>query len=173
MFIESLNDVKFACSIFNMKNYFLAAALILSIAACKSDKKPSNVPENAINPEVLKNPASASGEADANLPSFEFKEETHDFGKIVQGEKVSYDFQFKNSGKGDLVISGANGSCGCTVPEYPKEAISPGGTGTIKVTFDSGGRQGHQEKTVTLVANTVPNTKVLKISATVDLPEGK
>ena len=131
------------------------------------------MPENAINPDVMKNPASASGDAKGALPTMEFTEDSHDFGAIVQGEKVSYSFTFKNTGKGDLVISSAAGSCGCTVPEYPKGAVPPGATGIIKVTFDSSGKEGHQEKTVTLTANTVPNTKVLKIMATVDIPADK
>ena len=157
-----------------MKYYLFAIVFWLAFASCRQDKRPSNLPENAINPDVMKNPASATGSDEkSKLPAFEFEEVTHDFGQMYQGDKVSYSFKFKNSGKADLVISSASGSCGCTVPEYPKDPISAGGSGVIKVTFDSEGKEGHQEKTVTLVANTIPNSKVLTITATVDLPKGK
>ena len=156
-----------------MKRYFLFVLMAVAVAACKEEKKPGGVPENALNPDVMKNPATASGETKGELPVFAFSEESHDFGAIVQGEKVSYSFRFVNVGKGDLVISSAAGSCGCTVPEYPKEAIPAGGSGVIKVTFDSSGKQGHQDKKVTLTANTIPNQKVLTITATVDIAEDK
>jgi len=154
-----------------MKYYILAVLFAFAIS-CKQEKQ-KGVPDNAINPDVMKNPASASGDANGKLPTMEFAEDTHDFGQMVQGEKVSYTFNFKNNGKADLVISSAAGSCGCTVPEYPKTAVPPGATGYVKVTFDSSGKQGHQDKTVTLVANTIPNSKVLHITATVDIPEDK
>jgi hypothetical protein len=156
-----------------MKRYFIVILLALAVAGCKDEKRPAGVPENGINPDVMKNPASAAGNTSDELPAFEFSEESHDFGEIVQGEKVSYSFKFKNSGKADLVISSASGSCGCTVPEYPRDPIPPGGSGVIKVTFDSAGKQGHQDKKVTLVANTIPNSKVLTVLATVDIAEEK
>src|SRR4051812_32163257 len=138
-----------------MKYYIFVALLTIAIIGCKQEKKPTGIPDNAINPDVMNNPASASGNAKANTAAWEFKETEHDFGGIVEGLKVSYTFTFKNTGTGDLVISSATGSCGCTVPEYPKTAVPAGATGVIKVTFDSSGKQGHQEKTVTLVANTI------------------
>jgi hypothetical protein len=152
--------------------YCVLAVLFAMVMACKPDKQ-RGVPDNAINPDVMKNPASASGKTEGDLPTMVFAEDTHDFGQMVQGEKVSYTFTFKNTGKSDLVISSATGSCGCTVPEYPKTAVPPGATGFIKVTFDSSGKQGHQDKTVTIVANTIPNSKVLHITSTIDIPEDK
>ncbi|MCX6292455.1 MAG: DUF1573 domain-containing protein [Bacteroidetes bacterium] len=142
--------------------------------ACHStEKKNSDIPENAINSDVVNNPASASGSNDAskdNVPVFEFAEESHDFGTITQGEKISYAFRFKNKGKIDLVIRAANGSCGCTVPEWPKEPIAPGKEGVVNVTFNSEGKEGKQDKTITLIANTIPNTKVLTIMGEVIKP---
>lgn len=155
-----------------MKTSFLAL-LTVFIISCGQQKKQGFVPNDAINPDVINNPASGTGDSKGKTSAWEFKEDEHDFGQIVQGEKVSYTFTFKNTGKGDLVISSATGSCGCTVPEYPKTAVPAGATGMIKVTFDSSGKEGHQEKTVTLVANTIPNSKVLKIMATVDIPSDK
>jgi hypothetical protein len=102
------------------------------------------------------------------LPVFEFAEEEFDFGLIEEGEVVIHDFKFTNTGDVPLVISAAQGSCGCTVPDYPRTPIAPGAEGVINVSFDSNKRGGKQEKTVTLTANTVPNVHVLKITANVN-----
>ncbi|MFN4298799.1 MAG: DUF1573 domain-containing protein [Thermaurantimonas sp.] len=100
-------------------------------------------------------------------PAFQFESEEHDFGIIEEGTVVTHDFVFTNVGKAPLVITSAQGSCGCTVPEYPRDPVMPGKKGVIKVSFDSSNRAGRQDKTVTLIANTVPNTKILKITSEV------
>lgn len=143
------------------------------LIACNSEPKNKNIPDNAINPDVINNPATASsaGNSKDNLPAYTFDVPEHDFGTISQGEVVSYAFHFKNSGKGDLVIRSASGSCGCTVPEWPKDPIKPGEDGNINVTFNSEGKEGQQYKTVTLIANTVPNTYTIAIKANVIKPE--
>ena|SRR6188768_1327639 len=147
----------------------LATLFLLNGCQGDSGKVKSEIPENAVNPESVNNPATASsqGEVENMLPVFQFKEESFDFGSITDGESVSHDFNFTNTGKSDLLISSANGSCGCTVPEYPKDAIKPGKQGVIKVTFNSKDKSGMQHKTVTLIANTVPNSKVLTITGEV------
>jgi hypothetical protein len=145
--------------------------VVSSLFACSGNKS-SDVPENAINPDVMNNPATAapSGNSKDNVPAYEFEFQEHDFGTITQGEKVSFAFRFKNSGKGDLIIRSANGSCGCTVPEWPKDPVKPGEGGVINVTFNSEGKEGLQNKTVTLIGNTIPNTYVLTIKANVIKP---
>jgi len=100
-----------------------------------------------------------------------FETEKHDFGTITQGDKVDYDFKFKNTGGSDLIITGAKGSCGCTVPEYPKEAIKPGVSGVIKVSFNSAGKSGKQAKSVTLFCNIKEGKKVLHINSNIEVPE--
>ncbi|MCF6132919.1 DUF1573 domain-containing protein [Flavobacterium wongokense] len=100
-----------------------------------------------------------------------FSESEYDFGTINQGDKVVHDFKFTNTGKADLLISKAKGSCGCTVPEYPKEAIKSGESGTIKVSFNSTGKHGETQKTVTLFCNTKDSIEILKIKATIEVPE--
>ena len=150
------------------KMRIMALVLVLGLG-CKSEKK-SDLPDNAINPTVIDNPVTASstkGDAD-NVPVFQFEESSHDFGNIFEGEKISFAFRFKNIGKADLVIRAAQGSCGCTVPEYPKEPIKPGDGGVINVTFDSQGKEGHQEKTVTIISNTMPNNYVITIIGNVE-----
>jgi hypothetical protein len=102
------------------------------------------------------------------LPDFKFEEENHNFGTIEEGTLAKYDFVFTNTGDAPLIITNASGSCGCTVPQWPREPIAPGEEGIIHVEFNSNNRTGNQTKTVTLDANTVPNKKVLRISAMVN-----
>ena len=85
-----------------------------------------------------------------------FKELTHDFGKIKQGDKVTYAFKFTNTGKSPLIIKDAIASCGCTKPEWPHTPVKPGESAAIKVTFNSLGKMGLQDKQVTITANTNP-----------------
>ena len=138
--------------------------LLLTFFCCKNEKK-SDLPDNAINPAIIENPVSASGTSNSkdNIPILEFESTSHDFETIDEGEKISFAFKFKNVGKGDLVIRAAQGSCGCTVPEYPKDPIPPGKGGIINVTFNSEGKEGQQHKTVTVISNTMPNTFILDV----------
>lgn len=109
-----------------------------------------------------------------NLPLTEIKFDklVHDFGKINEGEPAKTVFKFINTGKNPLVISSAIGSCGCTVPNWPKAAIEPGKTGEITVEFDSNKKSGEQVKTVTVKANTTPPSVELTIKSTV-IPKDK
>lgn len=141
-------------------------ATVLFLAACKSEGDGKE-----IGTDVISNSASADGNVNTNLPEMKFDEEEFDFGKITQGEKVSHAFHFKNTGKSNLIISGASGSCGCTVPEYPEEPIAPGAEGEINVVFSSEGKRGQQEKTVTIVTNCEPATKIIRIKTEVIVAE--
>ena len=85
-----------------------------------------------------------------------FKSNNYDFGKITAGENVAHDFEFTNTGTAPLIISNASATCGCTVPEYPKEPVAPGKSGIIKVVFNSAGKTGMQHKVVTLTSNANP-----------------
>ena len=110
------------------------------------------------------------GNDNTNQASFKFNEEEFNFGTIKQGENIKHDFEFTNTGKEPLIISNASGSCGCTVPEWPKEPIAPGAKAMIKVTFNSAGKQGVQDKTVTLQSNAQQNPMVLHLKGNVDRP---
>jgi hypothetical protein len=94
-----------------------------------------------------------------------FTQYEHDFGKVKQDSKNKYVFNFTNTGKEPLIIESATGSCGCTVPNYPKAPIPPGGTGEIEVEYSPGKQENQQQKTVTVVANTEPKETTLRISA--------
>ena len=161
-----------------LKNSILITTVLIFtvhlIPSCKS--KPNSGQEEKISPELINNPATASDQQNNDpdaIPVFSFETDNHEFGEITQGEKVSYAFRFKNTGKAPLVISTASASCGCTVPEYTKSPVKPGDEGFINVTFDSEGKSGMVSKTVTLIANTIPNTKVLTISADIQVPKEK
>lgn len=153
-----------------IKRIILPIAVVTFLNSCGSDSE-----QQDLTTDIINNPITASDEKseEDKLPFFEFVDEVKEFGTITQGESVSMTFRFKNVGQSNLIISSAQGSCGCTVPEWPKEPIKPGAEGKISVTFNSTGKQGLQNKTITLVANTIPNTKVIAIKGEVLAPETK
>ena len=142
-----------------MKKMFLLAGAAL-MAAC------NNGGTNAVGKINQDNLAQAEkvAEQSKQFPEIKFEETTHDFGEIKQNVKVETSFVFKNTGKVPLVISNASSSCGCTVPEYPKEAIAPGEKGEIKVEYNGSGKDAIT-KTVTLTTNTEKGTETLTIKA--------
>lgn len=145
----------------NTRAFIVIFLFIVFCIGCKPDSG-----NKKVDPELINNPVSATSTEDTSkIPVFEFETENHEFGSIKEGDVVSFDFKFRNAGKAPLIITQASASCGCTVPEYSKDPIAPGENGFIKVTFNSEGKHGMTSKTVTLLANTTPNTKVLTISA--------
>jgi len=144
--------------------YFIAIALTaLFMASC------DNNGNNSISTDVVNNPKSAdkSGKSYAEIT---FEKTEHDFGKLLQGETVSYTFKFTNTGNAPLIISAVNKSCGCTASEYTQKPIAPGEGGQIKLTYESNGHEGFQNKTVTVVTNTNPSNTTLRIKAEVVKP---
>lgn len=103
----------------------------------------------------------------------EFVKETHDYGNLKYGANGTCTFEFKNTGNAPLIISKATGSCGCTVPSWPKEPIAPGAKGEITVKYDTK-RSGPISKSVTITSNAVNEpSKVIRIKGTVGpAPEG-
>ena len=94
-------------------------------------------------------------------------DETINFGKIIQGEKVNLEFKIKNTGTGNLKITKAKASCGCTQLKYPEELIKPGSVESISVTFDSKNKLEKQKKNITLITNATPSIKILTIEGMV------
>ncbi|HEY4326269.1 MAG TPA: DUF1573 domain-containing protein [Mucilaginibacter sp.] len=105
----------------------------------------------------------------ANAPVMKFEKETHDFGKIKSGDKVTYDFKFTNAGKTPLIITDAIATCGCTKPEWPKTPLKPGENGNIHVTFNSAGKNGLQDKMITITANTNPAQSMVHLIGEVEM----
>jgi hypothetical protein len=131
---------------------YTAVILATSLSSCdqKTDGK--------VTSDMVNNSATASGEENIPVSAIKFDQDTFNFGTVMEGERVAHAFTFTNTGKNALVISKAIGSCGCTVPEWPKEPIAPGGKGKIDVVFNSERRVGKASKDVTVYANTEPAT---------------
>jgi hypothetical protein len=152
-------------------NKFFTLFLLIVIILVSGCKPGSQNGQETLSTDVVNNPNSASGNTDrGSLPVIQFADTEHDFGRIIEGETVSYAFNFTNNGKSDLIIAEVSTSCGCTVPSYPKTPIRPGESGTIKVAFNSVGRRGFQNKNIVVVSNTQPNTTVIRIKAQVVNP---
>jgi hypothetical protein len=145
----------------------LISSIVLGFSTSCDTKK------DGISAEMVTNSASADGNADVPVSVIKFEKDTFNFGEVLEGEKVSHSFVFTNTGDNDLVISNARGSCGCTVPEWPKEPIAPGKTGKIDVVFNSKGKPGNAIKSVTVNANTEPATSQLFIVGFVKKAEEK
>lgn len=143
----------------------LSLFVLTSLLSCNSKD------HDGIDSSDVSNNASADGKVKGDIPEIKFEEDEFDFGKITQGEVVSHDFKFKNIGNVHLIISGASGSCGCTVPKWPKEPIKPGEEGKLNVVFSSEGKKGLMEKTVTVVTNCEPSTRLIRIKAEVVVME--
>lgn len=150
-------------------NRFVLIFFCLAFFSCSQKQG-----QKEISTDMINSPGTASEDnPDKPHPAIKFDVESHDFGKITQGEKVSYSFKFKNTGEADLLITSATGSCGCTVPHYPDKPIAPGGEGFIDVVFDSDGKENKVKKTVTVVTNAIPSTKVLTITTEVLVPKSE
>lgn len=111
--------------------------------------------------------AKAQGTAVESGAKIEFTKEVHDYGTVKYGGNGTCTFEFKNTGNAPLIISRAQGSCGCTVPEWPKEPIAPGAKGTLTVKYDTK-RPGPINKSVTITSNAINEpTKIVRIKGTV------
>jgi len=106
----------------------------------------------------------------AKMPAIQFERTTYDFGDVVQGERLTYSFKFKNTGKSNLIIFSSTATCGCTTSTPPKAPIRPGESGVIEVTFDSKSQKGQVKKRVLVSANTYPAETILTLTANVSVP---
>ncbi|MBC7654160.1 MAG: DUF1573 domain-containing protein [Oligoflexus sp.] len=133
-----------------MKKLVFSLLTVVVFASCNNGKSAQNANSDSLSVNQTSSVDSTSA------PKFKFEKEVYDFGKITEGEKVSFDYEFTNVGKTPLIIKEAIATCGCTVPEPPKDPIAPGEKSKIKVVFSSAGKEGLQDKVVTITANTIP-----------------
>lgn len=104
----------------------------------------------------------------ANAPQIEYSSRTFDFGEIPEGKKVDYTFKIMNKGKSELIIRSVTASCGCTTGQPASNTISPGGNTEMKVSFDSHGKVGMQNKIISVISNDPGQaTTILRIIGTV------
>jgi hypothetical protein len=168
-------------------NLLLCVMMMASLAltSCQSDKA-SKVEEKAeatlgsatpaASPAATTEVAAKPAEAVPAGPTttIKFDESSYDFGVITDGDKVRHTFKFTNTGKEPLIISNCKGSCGCTVPQCPKDPIAPGANGEITIEYNSRGKskggpaEGKpDQKFVNVTANTDPGSTRLTIKAMV------
>ena len=147
-----------------MRRTIIAIATVLLLAGCGG--KSAN--DGGADMTVLRNPNSAEGyDERAKMPAITFDSDMHDFGRLSAGETIKYSFKFTNTGNADLIISGCDASCGCTIADYPRGHIAPGESGYVTVSFQSSGMSGKQMKEVTVVSNAQPARYKLRIVAEV------
>ena len=139
------------------------------LSVCLLTACDSSGDKEKLSTDLVTNPKSATEESNKR-PIMEFERTEFDFGKILQGEVVSYSFRFTNTGNAPLIISGVEKSCGCTASDYPRNPIDPGKSGEIKITYDSKGHHGFQTKVLVVKANTMPAQNVLRIKVEVRTP---
>ncbi len=156
-------------SIFYSFIFLIVACVVLN--ACKNNSSNEDELKDKLSTSLVSNPRTMDDTSSHNhqkIGSLFFSDTLHDFGRITEGEIVLYDFSFTNNGNQDVIINEAKASCGCTVPEYPKTPIKPGEQSTIKITFNSQGKKGYNEKTVMVITNGNPSILNLTILAEVN-----
>lgn len=133
--------------------------------SCGSSDQGENIPT-----DLVYNPAS-SDQPGQHKAVIDFSKTEHDFGRVIEGEIVTYTFTFTNKGNKDLLITAVDADCGCTVPEFTRKPVKPGEKGEIEVRFDSNNELGFNHRVITVVTNAVPNKKDLFIKAQVYQPD--
>lgn len=121
------------------------------MAGCNNSDKKVSISQSTAENLALKD--------STNFTTLQWLDSTHrDLGKVKEGEQVEVSFRFKNTGTKPLVIVNVHPSCGCTIPETPKEPFAAGAEGFIKAKFNSSGRTGMNHKAIYVTANTRPST---------------
>ncbi|MFN0014006.1 MAG: DUF1573 domain-containing protein [Saprospiraceae bacterium] len=136
-------------------------------AAAMSDAGMAERPEAFSTGNIPGTNANATQLPDVPMTQLKYDEAVYDFGVVNEGTVVKHVYTFTNTGSEPLIISNARGSCGCTVPTWPKQPIPPGGKGEISVEFDTKGKPNRQTKSVTVTANTTPTDTHLEITGEV------
>lgn len=156
-----------------MKNFLILSSLILLLSACGDSKEQAQdkSKDGLLSTDLVSNPHSAKGLDTAlynELPTMDFEDTVHNFGRLEEGVKATHVFEFVNNGKTPLIISAAKGSCGCAVPDYPRDPVAPGGSGLVQVVFNTDGKSGHQEKSIAITTNSKRAVHMLYIKADVE-----
>lgn len=161
-----------------MRDFLISIFLVSTLFFACQDNKTVQGAEKSVeeikqqgeisNADIIRNPVSANEPEDTvNVAKMVFEETSYDFGSVKEGSEIEHIYHFQNTGKIPLVISNAKSTCGCTVPDWPKDPIAPGRKGKIKVLFKTKGKKGNQMKPVTITANTYPRNTVVHISGEV------
>lgn len=143
--------------------FIIVALVTFTLTSCKKENASSK-----IKTENIEAAAERDAEISKGVPVIQWDKTEHDFGTLEAGDKVETVFFLTNIGEGDLVITSARGSCGCTVPAWPKDAVKPGETTEIKVVFNSRGKKNKTTNTITLTTNTEKGSEIVRIKAFVN-----
>ncbi len=164
---------------------FLSLLLVGFLASCNSDDNDvrqqarQSIETTAVTPQQpaaspVAKPAQPVQPAVPVGPvtSMSFEETEFDFGNVTDGDKVAHTYKFKNTGNEPLILSNAKGTCGCTVPTWPREPIAPGASGELIVEFNSKNKKGKRTQKVTVTANTDPPQSFIYLKGEVLAAEG-
>ena len=138
----------------------------LPVESAPTARSPFDQPATDPEGDQFPNQTTALSPPAAAPTTISFEQNTHDFGKKTNDQTLKTVFRFRNTGNNPLIISQAIGSCGCTVPQWPKDPIAPGASGEIYIAFDPKGKTGETTKTISVSANTNPTVTVLSVKAT-------
>ncbi|HLT88957.1 MAG TPA: DUF1573 domain-containing protein [Sphingobacterium sp.] len=123
-----------------VKSFFICIVLAMLVSCGNSENK------NEQSTDTLANEAAKGGK-------IEFEESVFDFGEVKEGEVIEHVYTYTNTGTAPVILSQVSASCGCTTPSYTQTPVLPGKSGEVKVSFDSNGQVGKQQKIVTIVSN--------------------
>ena len=137
-----------------MLNKILIPFLCIGLYACHSETDASYEKEieGKLSADLVRNPNTLSGTS-TSAGSLRFTDTLHHFGRLKDGEKVQYNFEYQNTGQKDIIIFSAKASCGCTVAEFNDKPIKPGEKGEMLVTFNSSDKKGHNKKSVVVMTS--------------------
>lgn len=161
-----------------VKSAILSVAVFGLLAGCQNansdvrDAARQNIETNAVQPgndiqSAVQTPNTPTGP----ITKMTFDEQRFDFGTVTEGEKVAHTFSFTNTGDEPLILSNARGSCGCTVPKWPREPIAPGESADIVVEFNTQNKAGNRSQKVTITANTNPAESFIYLEGVVAKPD--
>lgn len=160
-----------------MRFTIISFSLLMLLGACSSNTRATQQEQTVEeimaapsirNSDIVRSPVSANAPADTNdVAKMTFVETTYEFGEVLEGDIVEHTFKFTNTGTQALLISNARSTCGCTVPQWPKNPILPGEEGEISVKFNTANKKSRQTKPVNITANTYPAMNTVYLRGTV------
>ncbi len=155
-----------------MKKITFILIVIMAVVAGSCHQKPAKEGDFKVSDVHCPQTAKGLSKKEASkLPVITFETTNYDFGDVIQGERLTYSFKFKNTGKSNLIIYSSEATCGCTTSTPPKAPIRPGESGEITVTFDSKSQKGKVTKRILVGANTYPAENIITITANVSVPK--
>jgi hypothetical protein len=159
-----------------MNKILLVISFLLATSCQEMDNKQKDMKEveeirlgRSLKPsEIIRNPLGEAGLDTSRVAKLTFEEISINFGSVKEGEMVEKSFIFTNTSNYPLYIVESFSTCGCTVPEWPKGMIEPGGGGLLKVKFNTEGKINWQKKAITIIANTFPSETLVYLEGNVN-----